>query len=105
MVGIGLTDMTNIGGASGPPGPPGSGITLRYLYESYFKMSSLDNISFHSLFIFALDLGFYLNLAQHTVSKYGSHCSNQCPYSKVRRCALFMKQNLRFGLGCAGWTV
>ena len=26
-VGIGLTDLPNIGGASGPPGPPGSGIT------------------------------------------------------------------------------
>ena len=26
-VGIGLTDLKNIGGASGPPGPPGSGIT------------------------------------------------------------------------------
>ena len=25
---IGLTDLPNIGGASGPPGPPGSGITL-----------------------------------------------------------------------------
>ena len=24
---IGLTDLTYIGGASGPPGPPGSGIT------------------------------------------------------------------------------
>ena len=24
---IGLNDLTNIGGASGPPGPPGSGIT------------------------------------------------------------------------------
>ena len=24
---IGLSDLTNIGGASGPPGPPGSGIT------------------------------------------------------------------------------
>ena len=24
---IGLTDMQNIGGASGPPGPPGSGTT------------------------------------------------------------------------------
>ena len=28
-VGIGLTDLPNIGGASGPPGPPGSGITVR----------------------------------------------------------------------------
>ena len=27
-VGIGLTDLPNIGGASGPPGPPGSGITV-----------------------------------------------------------------------------
>ena len=27
MVGIGLTDLPNIGGASGPPGPPSSGIT------------------------------------------------------------------------------
>ena len=26
-VGIGLTDLPNIGGTSGPPGPPGSGIT------------------------------------------------------------------------------
>ena len=26
-VGIGLTDLPNIGGASGPPGPLGSGIT------------------------------------------------------------------------------
>ena len=26
-VGIGLTDLPNIGGASGPPGPPGSGTT------------------------------------------------------------------------------
>ena len=29
LVGIGLTDLPNIGGASGPPGlPPGSGITV-----------------------------------------------------------------------------
>ena len=27
QVRIGLTDLPNIGGASGPPGPPGSGIT------------------------------------------------------------------------------
>ena len=27
MVGIGLTSLPNIGGASGPPGPPGSGTT------------------------------------------------------------------------------
>ena len=27
-VGIGLTDLPNIGGASGPPGPPGSGTTV-----------------------------------------------------------------------------
>ena len=27
LVAIGLTDLPNIGGASGPPGPPGSGIT------------------------------------------------------------------------------
>ena len=26
-VGIGLTDLPNIGGASGPPGPPSSGTT------------------------------------------------------------------------------
>ena len=26
-IGIGLTDLPNIGGASGPPGPPGSGTT------------------------------------------------------------------------------
>ena len=26
LVGIGLTDLLNIGGASGPPDPPGSGI-------------------------------------------------------------------------------
>ena len=29
-VGIGLTDLQNIGGASGPPGPPGSGTTELY---------------------------------------------------------------------------
>ena len=29
LVGIGLTDLPNIGEASGPPGPPGSGITAR----------------------------------------------------------------------------
>ena len=34
MVGIGLTDLPNIGGASGPPGPPGSGTTVIAL-ESY----------------------------------------------------------------------
>ena len=28
-VGIGLTDLPNIGGASGPPGPLGSGITAK----------------------------------------------------------------------------
>ena len=28
--GIGLTDLPNIGGASGPPGPPGSGTTDMY---------------------------------------------------------------------------
>ena len=27
LVGIGLTELPNIGGASGPPGPSGSGIT------------------------------------------------------------------------------
>ena len=27
LVQIGLTDLQNIGGASGPPGPPGSGTT------------------------------------------------------------------------------
>ena len=27
-VGIGLTDLPNIGGTSGPPGPPDSGITV-----------------------------------------------------------------------------
>ena len=30
-VGIGLNDLPNIGGASGPPGPPGSGITEMYI--------------------------------------------------------------------------
>ena len=30
LVRIGLTDLPNIGGASGPPGPPGSGITVFY---------------------------------------------------------------------------
>ena len=29
-IGIGLTDLPNIGGASGPPGPPGSGTTAGY---------------------------------------------------------------------------
>ena len=28
---IGLTDLPNIGGASGPPGPPSSGITAGYI--------------------------------------------------------------------------
>ena len=28
---IGLTDLPNIGGATGPPGPPGSGITEYYI--------------------------------------------------------------------------
>ena len=32
-VGIGLTDLPNIGGASGPPGPPGSGITAGIYFE------------------------------------------------------------------------
>ena len=31
-VGIGLTDLTNIGGDIGPPGPPGSGITVLCMY-------------------------------------------------------------------------
>ena len=30
LVGIGLTDLPNIGGASGPPGPPSSGTTEWY---------------------------------------------------------------------------
>ena len=30
-VGIGLTDLPNIGGASGPPGPPSSGTTASHL--------------------------------------------------------------------------
>ena len=30
---IGLTDLPNIGGASGPPGPPGSGITDNKTYQ------------------------------------------------------------------------
>ena len=33
LVGIGLTDLTNIGGASDPPGPPGSGITDKIFLE------------------------------------------------------------------------
>ena len=32
LVRIGLTDLQNIGGASGPPGPPGSGTTETYTY-------------------------------------------------------------------------
>ena len=43
-VGIGLTDLLNIGGASGPPGPPGppgSGITAGI--QRYYTV--LDQIS------------------------------------------------------------
>ena len=80
------------------------GLTV-FIRKPLYVLKCLDNISFHSLFVFTLDLGFYLNLAQHTVSKYGSHCSNQCPYSKVRRFAFFIKRNPRFGSDCAGWTV
>ena len=32
---IGLTDLPNIGGASGPPGPPGSGITVYSLVNDH----------------------------------------------------------------------
>ena len=41
---IGLTDLQNIGGASGPPGPPGSGTTAKrvelavmYCFQVYEK--------------------------------------------------------------------
>ena len=44
-VGIGLTDLSNIGGASGPPAPPSSGITAYVLYKFYFQIlvSSKDS--------------------------------------------------------------
>ena len=38
---IGLTDLQNIGGASGPPGPPGSGTT-----EKYVIVKTLQSIFF-----------------------------------------------------------
>ena len=37
-VGIGLTDLPNIGGASGPPGPPGSGITVPRYYLNDLRL-------------------------------------------------------------------
>ena len=37
-VGIELTDLPNIGGASGPPGPPGSGTTV----QDYERMNVAD---------------------------------------------------------------
>ena len=43
-VGIGLTDLPNIGGASGPPGPPSSGTTALVLT----KMYRLKNFQFTS---------------------------------------------------------
>ena len=40
-VGIGLTDLPNIGGASGPPGPPSSGTTgvniVQFVHSEYEK--------------------------------------------------------------------
>ena len=39
MVGIGLTGLPNIGGASGPPGPPGFGIT-----DSVVRNCALRNL-------------------------------------------------------------
>ena len=37
-IGIGLTDLPNIGGASGPPGPPSSGTTAVDAYRFYTKL-------------------------------------------------------------------
>ena len=72
---IGLTDLQNIGGASGPPGPPGSGTTVlntQYLsystifylvkMESGFKINILGEkmIGTHFLFLQKRgDFGFY----------------------------------------------
>ena len=44
LVGTGLTDLPNIGGASGPPGPPGSGITELYYAKSAYIGILLRNI-------------------------------------------------------------
>jgi hypothetical protein len=40
-VGIGLTDLPNIGGASGPPGPPSSGTTAKHR-----KLLKMKNITY-----------------------------------------------------------
>ena len=37
---IGLTDLQNIGGASGPPGPPGSGTTEVHIYNLFTTSES-----------------------------------------------------------------
>ena len=44
-IGIGLTDLPNIGGASGPPGHPGSGTTAKHYVEGEQKKSTLGQIS------------------------------------------------------------
>jgi len=44
---IGLTDLPNIGGASGPPGPPGSGTTelnILMLIVSHISMGAGKNV-------------------------------------------------------------
>ena len=43
-VAIGLTDLPNIGGASGPPGPSGSGITALQIYSCLWHMSLTNNV-------------------------------------------------------------
>ena len=44
-VGIGLTDLPNIGGASGPPGPPSSG-TTEYTSHSAHPTTNFTNPEF-----------------------------------------------------------
>jgi hypothetical protein len=55
-VGIGLTDLPNIGGASGPPGPPSSGITVgnhksEFVFFNYgtFTQNMLQENEYYNL--------------------------------------------------------
>ena len=48
-VGIGLTDLPNIGGASGPPGPPGSGTTEIDCYLISVDLEEVSTVSQQSV--------------------------------------------------------
>ena len=66
---IGLTDLPNIGGASGPLGPPGSGITETYSeniiiffkYPNIFQLTKKREIKLGSCFQIFVTFSEYMN--------------------------------------------